>query len=152
MCYDLLLCHLLFINLKHSRNSFLFNLSRSTPVFIPVNHDDRDGVSNHQPKDCLLNRLFGGDQRKHQSSASLAFVGGIHRWPVNSPQKGPVTRKRFLFNDVIMSCRRVVSGLTSEWLHWLGLRVWQLHWTLRGCGAYQDLLGVCICWDIIWWL
>ena len=27
----------------------------------------------------------GADQRKHQSSASLAFVRGIHRWPVNSP-------------------------------------------------------------------
>ena len=37
----------------------------------------------------------GADQRKHQSSASLAFVRGIHRWPVNSPHKGPVTRKCF---------------------------------------------------------
>ena len=37
----------------------------------------------------------GADQRKHQSSASLAFVRGIHRWPVNSPHKGPVTRKYF---------------------------------------------------------
>ena len=36
-----------------------------------------------------------GDQRKHQSSASLAFVRGIHRWPVNSPHKWPVTRKCF---------------------------------------------------------
>ena len=35
------------------------------------------------------------DQRKHQSSASLAFVRGIHLWPVNSPHKGPVTRKSF---------------------------------------------------------
>ena len=35
------------------------------------------------------------DQRKHQSSASLAFVRRIHRWPVNSPHKGPVTRKCF---------------------------------------------------------
>ena len=37
----------------------------------------------------------GADQRKHQSSASLAFVREIHRWPVNSPHKGPVTRKMF---------------------------------------------------------
>ena len=44
----------------------------------------------------------GADQRKHQSSASLAFVRGIHRWPVNSPHKGPVTRKKFPFDDVIM--------------------------------------------------
>ena len=46
----------------------------------------------------------GADQSKHQSSASLAFVWGIHRGPVNSPHKGPVTRKMFPFDDVIMSC------------------------------------------------
>ena len=44
----------------------------------------------------------GAYQIKHQSTASLAFVRGIHRWPVNSPQKGPVTRKIFPFGDVIM--------------------------------------------------
>ena len=44
----------------------------------------------------------GADQRKHQSFASLAFVMGIHRWPVYSPQKGPVARKMFSFDDVIM--------------------------------------------------
>ena len=42
------------------------------------------------------------DQRKHQSSASLAFVRGIHRRPVNFPHKWPVTRKMFSFDDVIM--------------------------------------------------
>ena len=36
------------------------------------------------------------------SSASLTFVRGIHQWPVNSPHKGPVTRKIFPFDDVIM--------------------------------------------------
>ena len=46
----------------------------------------------------------GADQRKHQSSASLAFVRGIYRGPVNSPHKWPVTRKMFPFDDVIMSC------------------------------------------------
>ena len=44
----------------------------------------------------------GADPTKHQSSASLAFVRGIHRWPVNSPHKGPVTRKMFPFEKVIM--------------------------------------------------
>ena len=44
----------------------------------------------------------GTDQRKHQSSASLAFVWGIHRGPVNSPHKWPVTQKMFPFDDVIM--------------------------------------------------
>ena len=42
------------------------------------------------------------NQRKHQSSASLAFVRGIHRGPVNSPHKWPVTQKMFTFDDVIM--------------------------------------------------
>ena len=42
------------------------------------------------------------DQRIHPSSASLAFVRGIHRWPVEAPHKWPVTRKMFPFDDVIM--------------------------------------------------
>ena len=42
---------------------------------------------------------------KHQSSASLALVWGIHQWPVNSPHKGPVTRKMYPFHDVIMRIR-----------------------------------------------
>ena len=44
----------------------------------------------------------GADQRKHQSSASLAFMLGIHQWLVISPHKWPVTRKMFPFDDVIM--------------------------------------------------
>ena len=44
----------------------------------------------------------GTDQRKHQSSALLAFVWRIHRWTVTSPHKGPITRKMFPFDDVIM--------------------------------------------------
>ena len=50
----------------------------------------------------------GPDQRKHQSSVSLVFVRGIHRGPVNSPHKGPVTRKKFPFDDVIM--------ITDQWM------------------------------------
>ena len=58
------------------------------------------------------NVYSGADQSKHQSSASLAFVWGIHRGPVNSPHKWPVTRKMFLFDDVIMSHRK------SDDFHW----------------------------------
>ena len=50
----------------------------------------------------------GADQRKHKSSASLAFVWGIHRGPVNSPHKWPVTRKVFPFDDVIMDIELTV--------------------------------------------
>ena len=45
----------------------------------------------------------GADHIKHQSSASLAFLRGIQRWPVNSLHRGPVTRKMLPFVDVIMS-------------------------------------------------
>ena len=44
----------------------------------------------------------GEDQGKHQGSTSPAFVRGIHRWPVNSMHKGPITRKIFPFDDIIM--------------------------------------------------
>ena len=60
----------------------------------------------------------GADQSKHQSSASLAFVWGIHRGPVNSPHKWPVTRKMFPFDDVIMLGFKVLEiPLHSLWSH-----------------------------------
>ena len=70
------------------------------------------------------------DQRKHQSSASLAFVRGIHRRPVNSPHKWPVTRKMFPFDNVIMiwtktSDRLFVFSFDSfydlniRWTYWI---------------------------------
>ena len=62
----------------------------------------RYGISNHQPHDCLLSRLFRHRWKKHQSSASLAFVRGIHRRSMNYLHKGPVTREKFLFDYVIM--------------------------------------------------
>ena len=50
------------------------------------------------------------DQRKHRSSASLAFVWGIHRGPVNSPHKWPKKQKMFAFDDVIMSTSHFTAG------------------------------------------
>ena len=64
------------------------------------------------------------DERKHQSSAILAFVRGIHRRPVNSPHKGPVTRKMFPIDDVIMRNTYIVRRTHSShcivfyWLCW----------------------------------
>ena len=56
------------------------------------------------------------DQRKHQSSASLAFVRGIHRGPVNSPHKWPVTRKMFPFDDIFyLSYCYVISNMLLCW-------------------------------------
>ena len=54
----------------------------------------------------------GADQRRHQSSASLALVRGIHREPVNSPHKWPVTRKMFPFDDVIMTRKYSITRMS----------------------------------------
>ena len=56
------------------------------------------------------------DKRKHESSASLAFVWGIYRGPVNSPHKWPVTQKMFktfLFDDVIMILQGWFTGIAT---------------------------------------
>ena len=52
----------------------------------------------------------GADKQKHQTSASLAFVRGIHRWPVNSPHKGPETRKCLY---LMTSCHSWVEHVVS---------------------------------------
>ena len=65
-------------------------------------HNDHDGGSNHQPHGCLLNRLF---RRKSKETSKLRVTGlcvGNSPGPVNSPHKGPVMRKMFPFDDVIM--------------------------------------------------
>ena len=51
------------------------------------------------------------------SSASLALVRGIHRRPVNSPHKWPVTRKMFPFDDVIMSSPSLKCWHISVLMH-----------------------------------
>ena len=62
----------------------------------------------------------GADLRKHQSSVSLAFVRWIHRWSVKFPHKRPVTRKRFLFDDVIMNTQNINNNLYWHWFAILG--------------------------------
>ena len=69
----------------------------------------------------------GADQRWYQSSASLAFVRGIHRWPLNSPNKGPMTRRMFPFDDIIMFwCDIITRWGVQLWLLYVELLVWFL--------------------------
>ena len=93
-----------------------------------------------------LNIYSSADQRKHQSSVSSAIVRGIHRWPVNHPDKWPVTRKIYPFDDVIMPFR--YNGVQVQlylwhslvgcgWL-WLVSRPVGLHWVTLG------LIYVCV--------
>ena len=65
-------------------------------------HNVYDGVSNHQPHGCLLNRLF---RRRSTKTSKLRVTGlcvGKSPGPVNSLHEGPVTRKMLPFDDVIM--------------------------------------------------
>ena len=122
--------HLMY-NLHHARFSFtmqwgvLHNLAVWVACLFVIYYSDVimraktsqiTGVSIVNSTVCI-----GADQRKRQNSSSLVFVRGtmtggfpsqrdihwplwceFHRWPVNSAQKGPVTRKMFPFEDVIM--------------------------------------------------
>ena len=63
-------------------------------------------------------RFIQAQIKQNQSSASLAFVSGIHRWPVKSPHKGQVTRKMPPFDDVIMGEASVVRR-GSWWKSWM---------------------------------
>ena len=65
-------------------------------------HNGHDNVSNHQPHDCLLNRLFRCRSKKTSKLRITGFCAGNSPGPVNSPHKWPVTRKVFPFDNVIM--------------------------------------------------
>ena len=69
--------------------------------------------------DVIMSRWRSNDRRLdclHQNSASLVFVRGIHRWPVNSPHNGPVTQKMFPCDVVIMcGTRPLVNDWNTSW-------------------------------------
>ena len=120
-----------------------------------------DSVSNHQPHDCLLNRLF---RRRSNKTSKLRVTGhcaGNSPGPVNSPHKGPVTRKMFPFDDVIMTVfvLLMVSQLSTftqsiSWHVNSGVNTWKLtsdsldivfihgHYHSRSCKKYR-LLPAC---------
>ena len=87
------------------------------------------------------------DQRKHQISASLAFLRGIHQGPVNSPHKWPVTQKMFPFDDVIM------VSTVHLFCRWEVLRVL---WHKQSVGEKltrmvgESLFGAHTCCEIKW--
>ena len=82
----------------------VLNLSDSNDVIMGVMTSQINSLT------IVYSTVHSGDQRNHQSPASLAFVRVIHRRPVNSPHKGPVTQKMFPFDDVIM--RKLTFDLT----------------------------------------
>ena len=93
-------------------------------------HNERDGVSNHQPHGCLLNCLvWRRSKNTPKLRVTAAFVQGTRRWPVNSPHRGPVTRKMFPFDGVLMFCYKVVHCVIWYWyFFWFVQPIFSLWW------------------------
>ena len=72
---------------------------------------------------------------------SLAYVRGIHRWPVDSPHKGPVTRKMFLFDDAIMNA--LTGGVRGVFC---GFKLWFIL-CLSHC---SDVCNIMLFWTTLW--
>ena len=81
-------------------------------------HNYHADISNHQPHGCLLNRVFRRRSKKTSKLRVTGLCAGKSPGPLVSPHKGPVTRKLFPFDDVIMDwealagtfCRQVQSA------------------------------------------
>ena len=97
------------------RYAFTLNMS------LHWRHNDHDGVSNHQPHGCLLNRLFSRRSKKISKLRVTGLCVGNSPEPVNSPHKGPVTRKMLPFDDVTMLyglCAIVSTCSVTNWWVW----------------------------------
>ena len=94
------------------------------------------------------------DQSKHQSSASLAFVWGIHRGPVNSPHKWPVTRKMF-YHLMTSSCHNIYTTIKFKRdivrVLSLLLNLIFLHWDIPSVNADRNCI-MCLTHPSILWL
>ena len=74
----------------------LIHIISTVPSALQRRHNEHDLVSNRRCPDCLLNALFRRRSQKCQSSASWVFLWGIHRRPMESTHKRPVTRKMYV--------------------------------------------------------
>ena len=105
------------------------SLEISSPMWISLRwrHNDHYSVSNHQPHGCLLNCLF---RRRWKKTSKLRVTGlcvGNSPGPVNSPHKGPVTRKMFPFDDVIM-CTTRLAVTTNRYAMMTTLKPFSHYW------------------------
>ena len=129
-------------------NALYREVSHIRCISLQWRHNGRYGVSNH----IVYSSVYSGaDQTKYQSSASLAFVRGIHWWPVNSPHKWPVTRKMFSFDDVIMSISHRHNPLSINISRLKEYPAWSAHLPAGSFPFYERTLTVqlspCVAWN-----
>ena len=108
-----------------------------TKIALQWRHNKRDSVSNHRHLDCLLSRLF----RHRSKKSSKLHVTGLcernHRWPMDSPHIGPVTRNTFPFDDVIMVQNVNLKGSPKNRPICLRLNELDFSWYHLGVERYQ---------------
>ena len=115
-------------------------------------HSDHGGVSNHQPHGCLLNRLFRRRSKKTSKLRVTGLCAGNSPGPVNSPRKGPVTRKMVPFDDVIIHfVPSLVQDVPNMILTFIFLDP-PLCWGSLLIGAYNGVSFILRvrCFDISW--
>ena len=120
----------------------------SVAVALRWRHNDHDGVSNHQPRGWLLNRLFTRRSKKTSKLRVTGLCTENSPGPVNSPHKGPVTRKMLPFDDVIMD-KYFYHSLSSgcNYLSMLVLKKWLtkcLSWAIDKQKILIKICFICI--------
>ena len=132
-------------------------ISRESRVSLQWRHNGHDGVSNHQPNDCLFYHLFKHRSKKTSKLRVTGICEGNSPETGEFPHKGPVTRKMFPFDDVIMLVElRVMPKYTrgKGRKHGSGWNIWSVVRGARMCGAalrprqncrnYTDDISKCI--------
>ena len=105
-------------------------------------HNEHDGVSNHQPHGCLLNRLFRRRSKKTSNPRVTGLCVGNSPGPVNSPHKGPVTRKMFPFDDVIMPDTAHYFMINKDTCSGKTLRLNTLHIIFKKYNVIHEIVGL----------
>ena len=107
------------LGIPTNRNDF-FLIVHYNDVIMSAMVSQITGVS------IIYSTVCSGEDQRRQTSVSLAFVGGIHC----SQHKGPVTRRMFPFDDVIMFYRMCNVRWTISWLKRVTLRDKRSLWPL----------------------
>ena len=104
-------------NTKRDEPIFAFYSKLLSVIHVTLHcrHNGRDSVSNHQPHDCLLNRLFRHRSKKTSKLRVTGLCVGNSPGTGEFPHKWPVTRKMFPFDDVIMWKRRDSEDTLAAW-------------------------------------
>ena len=104
-------------------------------------HNGCDSITNHQPNDCLLRRLFRPRSKKTSKLRITGLCAGNSPGPVNSLHKWPVIRKMFPFDDVIM-----IWSNFSHITHNRHIIMCQIGHLIFVCIRCSDLDWVMACW------